>query len=107
MKEGQGRELQPVSVRKLYPLAGAVLVAERLQNSQVMGSARAFLLAYTSRSNPFFPGIIDGTVRSISTTDLVSKTRRKTRKFLHLLHRGFVPRFPLTPSGFPTKPARS
>lgn len=69
-----------------------------------------FLQAYASLSNPFFPCNIDGLRRSYSTTkiwlisDYLSGCFAVARGLLHL---GLSPRWPLTPWGFPTRPARS
>lgn len=58
---------------------GVLLVEEILQNSQVIGATSAFLVAYISRSKPFFPGNIEGLVRSNSTTSMVRMPARTAR----------------------------
>lgn len=81
----------------------SIPVAETLQKSQVMGSARAFLLAYTRRSNPFFPGNMDGAVRSNSTTELVSKAWQKASWAQERTPSWSCSPVPLCPVGFPNQ----
>ncbi len=45
-----------------------VLSSEELLNSQVSGLFSTFLQAYTSRLNPFLPGLLASALRSNSTT---------------------------------------